>query len=251
MKILFWTLIGIEAVAYLGFLVFAVAFALGSKSNPLSILGLAVGLLLVGLLVFGLPTLLFVRSASNLGRIAALMMVMVPVLLVGVSAVFKALEVDDRDHFDTTGRMIHFGAGRPRELEAAIVAGDVAKVMTLAQRVKLNQPGHKDATYMMVSAREIWRSTNQLEILTVLLDHGADFRLRDRDGHDALWYAVSARHWPAVLLLLRRGADWTAFRTPEGQGIREQLDAEAARWGNGRGLAEVIAFIQTGPTIGR
>lgn len=252
MKPIFWIFIAIEALAYLGFMGFALIFAIGSKSNPLAILGMGVGLLLIGALVLGVPVLIYLRSTSNVGRIAALVLVMLPVLLLGVSAAVSAalgaIEGDDRDHFDTSGRLVHFRSGRPRELEAAIVAGDVARATALAQQVKLNQPGHKGATYLSVSARELWRTTNQLQILTLLLDRGADFRLPDSAGHDTLWHAASARHWPAVLLLLQRGADWKTFRTPEGLGFQEYLNSQMSGPANGPALAEVIAFIQGGST---
>ena len=47
MKPIFWIFIAIEALAYLGFMGFALLFAIGSKSNPLAILGMGVGLILM------------------------------------------------------------------------------------------------------------------------------------------------------------------------------------------------------------
>ncbi len=130
----------------------------------------------------------------------------------------------------------------------AIVAGDTARVAALASRVNLNQPGHQGATYLTVSARELWRTTNQLEVLTLLLDRGAELRTRESEGHDVFWHAVTVRHWPAVLLLLQRGADWKSFRGAEGQSFREVLESQARTSGEGRGLAEVIDFVRTAET---
>src|SRR5262249_28109147 len=52
-----------------------------------------------------------------------------------------------------------------------------------------------------------------LRTLEILLDHGADVTLRDREGGPIGWAAHHARHtyqssWRAVWLLVERGASW-------------------------------------------
>lgn len=144
--------------------------------------------MLFALLVGG-PTLLFLNAKPNPGRIVALAIVASRVIVVCLSAALQASEGDDRAHWDVHGRLIHFRSGRPRELEAAIVAGDTAKVSALANRVNLNKPGQKGATFLTVSVRELWRTTNQLEVLTLLERLKMNVRQRWGSPHSA-WRAA-------------------------------------------------------------
>ncbi len=59
-----------------------------------------------------------------------------------------------------------------------------------------------------------WRTMNATaaesdgEMLQLMLDHGADIRLRAADGRGSLEVAMANGYWTAVCLLVQRGADW-------------------------------------------
>lgn len=245
MNILFWIIAGIDAAAVIGVFGFIVLFALGSKSNLFSVLGMSLGLLAIGTVLIGGPVLLYLRSKSVIGRSAALAIVSLPLVVVAISAVLQNLVQEPRDHWDVSGRLIHFESGRARALESAIVAGNVADVAALRHKVDLKKPGAKGATFLHVSVREIWRTTNQIDVLKLLLDGGADLSLKDDDGHDALHHAVMAAHWHAVRLLLQRGADGKSFRTAEGQTLQTYLESKINTPSAGDGFAEVLEWVRS------
>jgi ankyrin repeat protein len=82
------------------------------------------------------------------------------------------------------------------------------------------------------------------KVTQALLDRGADLKAVDDEGRNAVWFAASAQNWPATLLLMQRGADWRSVRTLQGLGFLEMLEADARTFGDGKGLAEVIAFVR-------
>ncbi len=90
-----------------------------------------------------------------------------------------------------------------------------------------------------------------LEVLELLLHRGADPNRKSRDGATALRQAVNSQNWPAVLLLLRRGADWRQTLMLNGMDFRSQLDADArlfserkGRSDDSKGLAEVLRYLE-------
>lgn len=48
-----------------------------------------------------------------------------------------------------------------------------------------------------------------LKAIKLLLDAGANINIKDKDGHNALWYATSG-HYDILFYLLQAGADYTA-----------------------------------------
>jgi hypothetical protein len=52
-----------------------------------------------------------------------------------------------------------------------------------------------------------------VDVLTLVLDHGADLKAVDPKGETALIYASTTPNWKAALVLLRRGADWKQGRS--------------------------------------
>jgi ankyrin repeat protein/peptidoglycan/LPS O-acetylase OafA/YrhL len=89
-------------------------------------------------------------------------------------------------------------------LWSAIKAGDVA-----GTELYLAKPGsltnlHAAFSITPLSWAAIWGRTN---IVTLLLDHGADVNARDRDGTTALHSAAFFGRDTVVALLLQRGAD--------------------------------------------
>jgi hypothetical protein len=91
------------------------------------------------------------------------------------------------------------------------------------------------------------------EVLTMLLQRGADVQASGRDGkHNALGAAAAAQNWKAVLMLLQKGADPNKVRTPMGQGLLEKLESDLRsygdRGGDNGGLAEAIAYLKSTPS---
>lgn len=71
-----------------------------------------------------------------------------------------------------------------------------------------------------------WASINRqfgfrIEILRSLLDHGADLALRDSES-GPIGYAAQQSQWPAVLLLMERGASWKDDRR-DGKSLAEMV----------------------------
>lgn len=66
------------------------------------------------------------------------------------------------------------------------------------------------------------------EGLALMLDHGADVDARDRDGNSAVMMATMLWHWPAVELLLARGARLDGVNSG-GFGLRDYATEAAAR----------------------
>lgn len=81
------------------------------------------------------------------------------------------------------------------------------------------------------------------EVLPAILAHGVDLTAKDKQGQTALLYAATTPHWPAVLALLERGADWKTAQAKNGQTFA-QLVADRQRSHPGEpGLAEVAQFL--------
>ncbi|MBL9174847.1 MAG: hypothetical protein JNL10_15020 [Verrucomicrobiales bacterium] len=114
MRVLFWIFASLDLLLFLGCLGFAVLFAVGSKSNPISVLGLGFGLLVIGCLFVGGPIVLFLRAKSTVGRIIPLFILAAPVILLFLSALLQWMEGDDRPHWDVHGRPLHLKPGNPQ-----------------------------------------------------------------------------------------------------------------------------------------
>ncbi len=89
-------------------------------------------------------------------------------------------------------------------------------------------------------------------VLTMLLDHGASVNATGPNGETALLYAAAIPNWPAVLLLLERGADLRQGRSPKGltfeQLVEDQVRREKDRAAYGAraddGAQAVLAFLR-------
>ncbi len=82
-------------------------------------------------------------------------------------------------------------------------------------------------------------------LLTAVLEHGADLKARDAQGGNAVLYAANGANWQAVLLLLRRGADWKEIRTVNGLTFKDKVESDRRVYGEKAGLAEVMEFLNT------
>jgi hypothetical protein len=83
-----------------------------------------------------------------------------------------------------------------------------------------------------------------LEVLTMLLDRGADVDAMGPNGTTALFAAANTRNWNAALLLLRRGADWRRGRSVNGLSFRELIDGYAGTESGDSAYADVRRFLQ-------
>lgn len=83
--------------------------------------------------------------------------------------------------------------------------------------------------------RPLWWATMQAgedesatELLSMMLDHGADLTLRAPDGRGPVGYAVGKRCWYAAALLIEHGADWKQEKLP-GAPVPELMEWEILR----------------------
>ena len=91
-----------------------------------------------------------------------------------------------------------------------------------------------------------------VDVLTLMLDHGADVKATDPKGETALIYAATTPNWKAVLLLLQRGADWKQGRSFGGLTFEEVVEKYAREKKDGMlppgteddGVEAVVAFLQ-------
>lgn len=212
---------------------------------------------------------------------------------------------------DGTGSITQFRDKSLREIEQAIASNDAAAVARSAQGAPLNQPGLSGATVLMLALRELDKHPGDLEVLRALikagadpkatrddvplstaiaatrhsgmepvkllleagadpnqkgeysgpayfiaggagihpdalmklmLDHGADLKLREQGGNSALHTAVLTENWKVGLLLVEKGVDFTKDRGPGGLPLLEFLESQL-RTTNGD-KQDLIALIQ-------
>ena len=86
--------------------------------------------------------------------------------------------------------------------------------------------------------------TVPLEVLTLVLDNGADLKLTDRDGRTILFQAANSSNWKAVRLLLERGADYKVGKTLNGESFGEMVQSYARTFGDTAGVAEVLEYLK-------
>jgi hypothetical protein len=82
-----------------------------------------------------------------------------------------------------------------------------------------------------------------IEILKALLDHGADLKAQAPQGRNVVIEAATSPNWKAVLLLMRRGADWKQVRDVNGLPFKEMVESHRRVYGDEEGLAEVIEYL--------
>src|SRR5262249_15732605 len=64
-------------------------------------------------------------------------------------------------------------------------------------------------------------------VLDLVLDRGAELNVKDGQGQSAIIWAAMSAHWKAVLLLLRRGAEWKQARhAASGQTLLEYVKSQ-------------------------
>ena len=92
-----------------------------------------------------------------------------------------------------------------------------------------------------------WAATGKsssLETLTLLLDRGADINGLGKGESTVLFDAATTRNWPAVLLLLQRGADWRRGKSVNGLPFRSVVEGEIGSQGTDSAYQAVRRLVQ-------
>jgi len=111
-------------------------------------------------------------------------------------------------------------------LRALVAAGADPKIDTSANTLQHGMSVGPRLTEFLLEAganpnlldhehRPLWwgamrpgESDMDTELLRLMLDHGADLRLRAPDGRGPVGQAVASKYWYTACLLIERGADW-------------------------------------------
>ena len=83
-----------------------------------------------------------------------------------------------------------------------------------------------------------------LETLTLLLDRGADINAVAKNGSTVLFDAANTRNWKAVLLLLKRGANWRLGKAVNGMPFEYWVEGSAGLESGDSTYAEVRRFLK-------
>ncbi|MBN8249647.1 MAG: hypothetical protein J0L84_19685, partial [Verrucomicrobia bacterium] len=214
LKLLFWMFVAVDVVAVVVFGLLGLAAAGPSRTNPLAALVIP---FFIPAALLALAVLLFLKSPGTAGRVAAVVIAALPVLLVlgSKAAIFWEL----RPFRDASGSLRQFRSQGLREVEDAITRGDAAAVTAAARGVDLNTPGLSGATVLVQALRQLQRDPGQLAVVKALLAAGAD--PNGGKVEPPLQPAIGASRscgLEPVRLLLEAGADPNA-RTEEGQPV--------------------------------
>lgn len=168
MKILFWLIVAIDAVAVAIGGLLGLAAAGPSRTNP--IIALLIPFFVPGAILLG-AVLLFLRAQSTFPRLLAFGIAALPVLVVVGGRLMVEWEL--RKYEDATGTVREFRSEALRQIEAAIERDDAAAVAAAAPGADLNTPGISGATVLVLALRHL-REPRQLDVVRALLAAGAD-----------------------------------------------------------------------------
>jgi hypothetical protein len=145
-------------------------------------------------------------------------------------AVLQANETDDS--IDLLRALIAAGADPKRDASPDTLLCGIARGPRLTQFLLEAgaSPNVLDQEHRPVWWRtmELGEGDTSIELLSMMLDHGADLSLRGPDGRSALGQAIAARHWYDACLLIEKGADWKQEKL-HGGSIPELLEWEIIR----------------------
>ncbi len=122
-------------------------------------------------------------------------------------------------------------------LEAAIgltrTHGTEPMVLLLKAGAQPNQKSNLgDPAFFMAGGQGI-----DVAVIKTLIEHRADVRLLNGQGHSAVNTAINTQNWPVALYLLERGA-----KLPDG--ALGRLESDKRIYGDNAGLAAVLAFVK-------
>ena len=86
--------------------------------------------------------------------------------------------------------------------------------------------------------------TVPVEVLTTLLDNGADLTATGKTGNSVVFDAALTENWKAVLLLLERGADYKTGRTLNGLTFQQMIETHSRSYGDTVGLNQVADYLK-------
>lgn len=87
--------------------------------------------------------------------------------------------------------------------------------------------------------------TVPIEVLTTLLDNGADLRATGKSGNSVVFDAALTQNWKAVMLLLERGADYKTGKTLNGLTFEQMIETHSRSYGDTAGLNMVAEYLKT------
>jgi len=169
LRIAFWGLVVLELLG-IGLLFFLGLAAAGS--SPTSPGQVTLLLLILPCIPLVASVVLFLRAASPVGRVVALLVAASPlVILVSGRAI---AEVQLRLNTNEGGQLTFFRSGPMRDIAEAIGRNDAATVASLLPKVNVNTTGMSDMTLLLLAARQLRKTPTEHEVLRLLLAAGAD-----------------------------------------------------------------------------
>ncbi len=262
---IFWTLLTIEAVAFVVLLMFS--FRAGS-SGPEGLVG--AWILMIPPIIWAVLAWLFARTESTTARLAYTLLLLLPLVQLALGPIVTSMK---RASWERGWRGAdYFSAPEQLQLANAIYEHDLEQVNRLIPAAgDLNKPYKQGTTlfdYAMSNSdkseasleivramlaaganpnvpparpltlailegqrvtqvlldagadpnardgtRPVWwtvlsaANDEDLTLLRLLLDRGADIKIRDSEGGPVAWAAYH-KAWRAMWLLIERGADW-------------------------------------------
>ena len=146
---------------------------------------------------------------------------------------FAVQQADNTDEsIDMLQALLAAGADPKRDTSADSLSAATVKGPQLTRF--LLEAG-EDPNVLDHEHRPVWWGTMQpgeddaaTELFRMMLDHGADLRLRAPDGRGPVGQAVAAHYWYDACLLIEGGADWKQEKV-RGWSIPELLEWEIIR----------------------
>ncbi len=215
MKILFWLLVAIDALALVVFGLLGLAAAGPSRTNPVA--ALIIPFFLPGA-ILAVAIALFLAGSTAWTRGVALLIAALPLLVVGIGKARVVWEL--QGYRDRTGTIREYRSDKLQTIEEAIRRNDPPAIRAAgASRSELNTRGISGATPLVLAVRQLRQSPDRIELVRALLDGGADPNLigPELPLQTAIGESRTAGVEP-VRLLLDAGANPNA-RTAEGSPV--------------------------------
>jgi hypothetical protein len=206
MNLIFWSVVGLDAVLFLGLLVSMLVQRGGSSSGGRE-MGIAF-FVIVPLILIGVAVLLHVFSRSLAWKIVALIIVAGPGLFI-IGGQVRSAYIGYVVRQNTQGRG-YFSTTAMKEMGAAVVQGDLVTLQRLGPTVDVNAVGDRGTTLIAMATEQAFdvpdekRARRSRAVIETLLRLGA------KPG-PAMSAALKIKD-PAVLsALLEAGADPNAL----------------------------------------
>lgn len=147
---------------------------------------------------------------------------------------FGILQADDSDRsLEMVQALLKAGANPKRDADPLALEHAIA---TGPRLTKVLLEAGANPNVLTRERRPVWWSTiassasNDLELLTMFLEHGADVQWRDEGGHGPVGVAANAGRWRAATLLIEHGAGWQRESPTAGATVAQSLTWKMIRW---------------------